>query len=55
MKLKALINKPEIGFIKNSLYEVEEIVQDTYKIKIPMKQKGKFKYALIKDDEGVLV
>lgn len=55
MKLKALINKPEINLKKGQLYEIDEIIQDCYRIKVPMKQKGKFKYALVKDDEGVLV
>ena len=58
MQLKALITKPEINLEKGKLYEIadgEEIVQNCWKILIPMKQKGKFKYALVRDSEGVLV
>lgn len=55
MNIKAIVNKPQINFIKDKLYEVEDVIIDTYKIKIPMKQKNKFRYALIKDDEGILV
>ncbi len=55
MQLKALINKPEINLVKGKLYEVDKVVVDSYRIKISMKQKGKFKYALVKDSEGVLV
>ncbi len=55
--LKSLISKPEINLIKDKLYELadEEIVENCWKIKIPGKQKGKFRYALVKDSEGVLV
>jgi len=35
--------------------ENKGIVGDSYKIKIPMKRKGKFKFALVKDEEGILV
>lgn len=45
MKLKALIDKPEINILKDKLYEVEDIIQGEWKIKVPMKQKGKFRYA----------
>ncbi len=55
MTLKSLITKPEINLEKDKTYEVEDIIQDTYKIKIPKKQKGKFLYALVKDSEGVLL
>ncbi len=55
MKIKSLITKPEISLIKGNLYEVVDIILDTYKIKIDMKQKGKFRYALIKEDEGELI
>lgn len=58
MKLKALISKPEINLEKDKEYEIaedQEIVGDAWKIKIPMKQKNKFRYALIKEDEGELV
>ena len=50
--IKSLITKPDINLVKGNLYEVVDIILDTYKIKIDMKQKGKFKYALVKDDEG---
>lgn len=40
---------------KGELYEVEDIVQDCYKIKIPMVQRGVFKYALVNESEGDLV
>ncbi len=55
MKLKALIDKPGINLEKDTFYEVEDIVEDEWKIKIPMKQKNKFRYALVKEDEGELV
>lgn len=56
--IKLLINKPEINLEKGKLYEIaedQEIVVDAYRIKIPKKQKGKFDYALIKEDEGELI
>ena len=58
MQLKSLINKPEINLVKGKLYEIapdQEIVENCWKIKIPMKQKDKFRYALIKEDEGILI
>lgn len=57
MKLKILTNitRGDLTLEKDKTYEVEEIVQDTYKIKVSMKQKGKFKYVLINDDEGELI
>ena len=58
MNVKALINKPEINLEKGKLYEIaqdQEIVQNCWKIKIPKKQKDKFDYALVKDDEGELI
>lgn len=55
MKIKSLINKPEIHLERGKLYEVEDVIQDCYKIKIPKKQKGKFDYALLSEDEGVLI
>lgn len=45
----------DLDIYKDNVYEVEEIIVDSYKIKVPMKQKGKFRYALVKDDEGELV
>jgi len=56
--LKALINKPEINLEEGKIYELDEeqpIIENVYKIKIPMKQKRKFRYALLKEDEGELV
>ena len=58
MKVKVLIDKSIVKDVKLEMgktYEVVDVVQDAYKVKLPMKQKGKFRYALIKDDEGVLV
>lgn len=58
MKLKLLKDKliTRDCFLKaGSVFEVEDIVIDEYKIKIPMKQKNRFRYVLVKDDEGVLV
>lgn len=40
---------------KGKVYEAVETVGDKYKVVVPMKQKGKFRYALVKDSEGVLV
>ncbi len=54
-KLKMLVNKPFIGVKEGEVFEVDKVVVDSYRIKVPMKQKGKFYYALIKDDEGELV
>lgn len=62
MKIKMLINKhiligpPTVMDLeKDNVYEVVDILQDTYKVVVPMKQKGKFRYALIKDEDGILV
>ena len=57
MKLKLLtdITRGDTIFIKDTVYEVEDIIQGEYKIKVPMKQKGKFRYALVKDNEAILV
>ena len=59
MKLQMLTDKEvlpnRLTLEKGSLYEVVEIVQDTYKIKVPMKQKDKFWNVLVKDDEGELI
>ncbi len=46
---------PELTLGKDRVYEVDSVVGDCYRIKIPMVQKGKFKYALVGDDEGILV
>ncbi len=58
MRLKMFVNKlilPGLVLYEDGEYEVTDIIQDTYKIKVPKKQKGKFRYVLIKDDEGILV
>ena len=45
--------------VKNeNKYELDEdrlIVIDQWKIKVPMKRKGKFKHVLVNEDEGELV
>ena len=57
--LKMLVNKPIINLEKDKIYEIDEenpiVGNDSYKIKVPMKRAGKFKFALVKDDEGILV
>lgn len=58
MKLKITQLTPrliELGIEKDKTYEVEDIIQDTYKIKVPMKRQEKFKYVLVGEDEGELV
>lgn len=55
LKLNQDITRGDTIFMKDTIFEVEDIIQGEYKIKIPMKQKGKFRYALVKDSEGVLV
>lgn len=58
MKLKITQLTPrliELEIEKDTTYEVEDIIQDTYKIKVPMKRQGKFKYALVGEDEGELL
>ena len=40
---------------KDKLYEILDVVQNTYKIKVPMKRNGFFKQALVTEDEGILV
>lgn len=48
----------ELGIEKGKTYEVDQeqpIVTDMYKIKVPKRQQGKFRYALVSDDEGELV
>lgn len=48
----------ELGIEKDNLYEVDEdqpIVTDMYKIRVPKRQKGKYRFALISEDEGELV
>lgn len=58
MNLKITKQTPrllELGIEKDKTYEVLEIIQDTYKIAVPMKRKGKFKHILVNDGEGELV
>ncbi len=62
MKLKILKDKyipthvlNGIELKKGKVYEVDKVVVDSYRIKIPMKQKSKFRYALVKEDEGELI
>jgi hypothetical protein len=57
MKLKMIINK-QMGVVtleKDKEYKVTEIVQDCYKVKVPMKRKGRFWNVLVQDDEGELL
>lgn len=42
----------DLGIEKGKTYEVLDIVQKDYLIAVPMKQKGKFKYVLINDEDG---
>jgi len=44
-----------ISLEKDKLYEVENIILNTYKIKVPKKQKGRFQYVLVDENEGELV
>lgn len=61
MKLRITQQIPrliELGIEKDITYEVDEeqpIVTDMYKIKVPMKRQGKFKYALVGEDEGEVI
>lgn len=58
MNLKILTDKKFLETCvvkKGEFYEVLDIVQNTYKIAVPMKRKGKFKHVLINEDEGELV
>lgn len=58
MKLKITTTTPrltELGIEKDKTYEVDSVVVDSYRIAVPMKRAGKFKYALIGEDEGKLV
>ena len=48
----------ELGIKKGDIYEIDEdqpIVINMWKIKVPKKQKGKFEYALVSEDEGELI
>lgn len=58
MKLKVTQETPrltELGIEKDTIYEVDSVVVDSYRIAAPMKRKGKFRYALIGETEGELV
>lgn len=58
MKIKMLKNKwvlPKVILERGTTYEVDSVIVDSYRIKIPMKRQGKFKFALIGEDEGELV
>lgn len=57
MKLKIFTNIVwgELLLEKDKEFDVDDVVVDTYRIKVPMNHRGKFRYALIKDDEGALV
>lgn len=45
----------ELGIERGKTYEVDSVVVDSYRIAVPMKRQGKFKYALVGEDEGELV
>ncbi len=55
IKIKSDIQRGNFILEKDTTYEIDGIVIDEWKVKVPMKQKGKFRYALIKDDEGELI
>lgn len=55
LKLNQNITRGDIELKKDEVYKIADIVQKDYIIEIPMKQKGKFRYALVKNDEGILV
>jgi len=57
MKLKMIKNILRGGFAldEGETYEVDSVVVDSYQIKVPMRQKNRFKYVLVSDDEGELV
>ncbi len=60
MKLKIRIEKQiaDIHLERGKEYELaedESIVHDCYKIKVPMKQAGKFRHVLVNENEGELV
>ncbi len=48
------IARGDVKLYKGEIYTVDKVVVDMYRIQVPMKQKGKFKNVLIKDDEGKL-
>jgi hypothetical protein len=48
----------KLGIEQDKTYEIDKeqpIVIDMYKIKVPMKQKGKYRFALVNENEGELV
>jgi len=57
MKLKIIKNilRGELAFDEGEIYEVDSVVVNSYRIKVPMKRQGKFKYVLIGEDEGELI
>lgn len=61
MNLKILRDNQRLtglGIEKDKTYEIDEyqpIVWDEWKVKVIMKQKGKFRYALVNDEDGELV
>jgi len=61
MKLKITTTNTrlqELDIEKGKTYEIDKeqpIVTNMYKIKVPKRQKGKFSFALISEDEGELV
>lgn len=57
MKLKVLtdVARGSIQLKKGDIFEVEDVVVDTYKIKIPKKQKNRFTYVLVNDNEAILL
>lgn len=58
MNLKMNITRqilPDITLEKGNLYEVLDIIEDSYVVAFPMKRKGKFKRVLVNEGEGELV
>lgn len=58
MQIRALTDRQiwkNLKLEKDKIYEVLDIVQDCYKIAIPMKHKGKFQQVLIAENEGELI
>lgn len=58
MKLKILKGREiddKYEIKEGQIHEVQEIVEDTYRIHIPMKRKGMFVNALVEDKEAELL
>lgn len=55
LKMLTTVQRGNIELRKSQIFEVEKVVVDMYKIKVPKKQKNKFTYVLVNDDEGILV